>query len=173
MNNLALLHNKCHKAFHAGKKKLIVKKNKQYKDATFMSIIRNIFSKDIDCEITYGYETMTKRIELGMDKSHANDAFVIAGGNGQSRNKEYCIKQKKRNNRCLQVNRKGFKPSIRRQKYKYQPMDIVVVNGKNLEVIGSFDILPTAKAGGFCGQTAIAAEGSLTSPSARENALSL
>jgi len=35
------------------------------------------------------------------------------------------------------------------------------------------DILPTAKAGGFCGQTAIAAEGSLTSPSARENALSL
>jgi len=36
-----------------------------------------------------------------------------------------------------------------------------------------FDILPTAKAGGFCGQMAIAAEGSLTSPNARENALSL
>ena len=40
-------------------------------------------------------------------------------------------------------------------------------------VLLRLDILPTAKAGGFCGQTAIAAEGSLTSPSARENALSL
>jgi len=42
-----------------------------------------------------------------------------------------------------------------------------------MALLSIFDILPTAKAGGFCGQTAIAAEGSLTSPSARENALSL
>ena len=50
------------------------------------------------------------------------------------------------------------------------------VRDETIDVVAKvcvFDILPTAKAGGFCGQTAIAAEGSLTSPSARENALSL
>lgn len=30
-----------------------------------------------------------------------------------------------RNNRCLQINRKGFKPSIRRQRYFFQPNDVV------------------------------------------------
>ena len=36
-----------------------------------------------------------------------------------------------RNNRCLQSNRKGFKPAIRRQHYSLQPNDVVEYNEKS------------------------------------------
>ena len=137
VENLVLLHDKCHKAFHGGEKKLVVKKNKQYKDCTFMNIIKKRFSRNIEYDIRYGYETKVKREEIGIEKSHVNDGFVIAGGNGQLRNREYVIKQKRRNNRSLQLNRKGYKPSIRREKYRWQPLDEVVVEGKQYSVKGT------------------------------------
>ena len=37
-----------------------------------------------------------------------------------------------------QMNRKGFKPSIRRQRYKLQPNDLVKLNGKEQRVKGMF-----------------------------------
>ena len=41
---------------------------------------------------------------MGLDKTHATDAFVIAGGNELGRRaKTLFIKQGRRNNRCLQV----------------------------------------------------------------------
>jgi hypothetical protein len=68
---------------------------------------------------------------LKLEKTHFNDAFVISGGKKQKRCKPLFIKQMRRNNRCLQLNRKGFKPSIRRQRYDIQPNDVVVYQGKN------------------------------------------
>ena len=61
-----------------------------------------------------------------MEKTHANDAFVIAEGKNQIRSsKPYNVIQVRRNNRTLQLNRKGFKQSIRRNRYKYSPGDLI------------------------------------------------
>lgn len=96
-----------------------------------MSIINNRFLVDIpDMKITYGYITQMKRNELNIEKTHSNDAFIIAGGDYQERCRPITIEQKHRNNRKLQIQRKGHKPLIRRKRYKIQPKDIFWVNGK-------------------------------------------
>ncbi len=128
-NNLALLHSVCHKKLHKQKLGKNLKKNKQYREATFMNIIKSRFEKDLDCELTFGYKTYCERNELSLEKSHVNDAFVIAGGTSQSRGIQYDVVQKRKNNRSLQLNRKGFKPSIRRQRYPIQPKDLVKIGG--------------------------------------------
>jgi 5-methylcytosine-specific restriction endonuclease McrA len=137
-SNLALLHKKCHEKLHRENLKL-KGKNKMYKDATFMNIIKDKFLNDLRCKITYGYITFTKRHELGLDKSHNNDAFVISCGTHQKRSLPMNIKQKHRNNRSLQKNRKGFKPSIRKQRYKLQPGDLVKVDDKVYNCGGTHD----------------------------------
>ena len=35
-----------------------------------------------------------------------------------------------RNNRAIQLNRKGYAPSIRKQRYSIQPKDLIWINGK-------------------------------------------
>lgn len=72
-----------------------------------------------------------------MVKSHLNDAFIIAGGNLQERCKYFIVEFKRKNNRSLQLNRKGFKPSIRKQRYPLQPKDIVKLRNKIFKVKGS------------------------------------
>ncbi|MDA8143656.1 MAG: hypothetical protein M0T81_06700, partial [Thermoplasmatales archaeon] len=44
--------------------------------------------------------------------------------------------QRRRNNRSLQTNRKGFKPSIRRKRYSFQPGDVVAFNHSRFSVVG-------------------------------------
>jgi hypothetical protein len=141
--NIALLHEDCHKKLHKenlGKK---LKKAKQFKAETFMSTIRwklvNKLREIIPVETTFGYITNMKRNELELEKTHYNDAFVIAGSNSQEQSNPVIIVQKKRNNRCLQLNRKGFKPSIRRQRYLIQPKDIIWVNRKEYQSKGTFN----------------------------------
>ena len=135
--NLALLHKKCHENLHKKGSKLVVVDNRSYKPSTFMNIIRDRLVKDLGCETTFGYITYGKRIAFGLEKSHANDAFVIAGGEKQERCCGYSIAQKRKNNRALQLNRKGFKPSIRRQRYSFQPKDLVKIGKKIVEVVGT------------------------------------
>ena len=106
-DNLIALCERCHKAYHAGKIELIVKKHKSFKAETLMSIIR---WKTVDrlrelgnvVSITYGYLTKSARIARKLVKSHINDAFVIAGGNGQARtDNSYFIKFIRKCNRQL------------------------------------------------------------------------
>ena len=92
--------------------------------------------EQLDAEYTYGYVTKYQRNKLGLEKSHVNDAFVIAGGTNQERCRPYEVIQVRRNNRSLQKNRKGFKPSIRRQKYPLQPYDLVTYNNRIYRVKG-------------------------------------
>lgn len=80
--------------------------------------------------------TKAIRQELGLEKTHANDAFVIAGGRKQKRLTPITMFFKRKNNRCLQLNRKGFKPSIRKQRYSIQPYDILSWCGKQYRAIG-------------------------------------
>jgi hypothetical protein len=55
------------------------------------------------CDCTYGYITKSKRIELGLEKTHYNDAFVISGGSSQTRSTPITYKQVRRNNRALEI----------------------------------------------------------------------
>jgi hypothetical protein len=88
---------------------------------------------------TYGYITKSNRITLGLEKSHGTDAFVIAGGTDQTRARPYICIRTRRNNRALQTNRTGFKPSIRRKRYTFQPMDLVQFNSMIYMVKGVFN----------------------------------
>ena len=132
--NLITLCVECHNKCHKGKIKSRFKATKCFKPETCMSIIRkyiiNELKKHYDVEETFGYITKSKRIENKIDKTHVNDAFVIANGNHQVRNSQFSVIQKRKNNRSLQKNRKGFAPSIRRQRYKIQPQDLVKIKGK-------------------------------------------
>lgn len=135
-NNLSLLHKKCHEKIHKQGLYNKLNKNKQYKESIFMSIIKNKFRKVLNCFITYGYITFTKRNELTIPKTHNNDAFIISGGDNQERSIVYEIIQKRKNNRCLQLNRNGYKPSIRKQRYSLQPQDLVKIKGEIFVVKG-------------------------------------
>ena len=133
--NLALLHEKCHEKLH--KDGLKLNAPRQFKAETFMSIIQHKFAEDIpEAEITYGYITQANRNKLGLEKTHQTDAFVIAGGTTQQRTTPIEITQKHRNNRVLQLNRKGSKPSIRRERYAIQPKDWIWIAGKKYIVCG-------------------------------------
>jgi 5-methylcytosine-specific restriction endonuclease McrA len=104
--------------------------------------LNNIRWKIVDqlgAEHTYGYVTKYERNKLGLEKSHINDAFVIAGGTDQERCRPYQVIQVRRNNRSIQTNRKGFKPSIRRHRYQLQPHDLVKFAGKLCKVKGVFN----------------------------------
>lgn len=81
----------------------IQKKAKQsLRSTAFMNIVRWKIVNALDCEHTYGYITKHNRIKLGLEKSHANDAFVIAGGTDQIRDDNIIIgKQVRRQNRSL------------------------------------------------------------------------
>jgi len=127
---IALIHKSCHEDLH--KKKLFhkLKPARVYKAETFMSIVGGMFKKFLDCDVIYGYKTCVKRKELGLEKSHVNDAFVIAGGTVQTRCLPSSIEQKRINNRTLQTNRKGFSPSIRKQRHKIQNRDFIWIDNK-------------------------------------------
>lgn len=88
---------------------------------------------------TYGYITKKVRIDLGLEKSHVNDAFAISKGSNQERCQHHVVTQNRRNNRSLQLNRNGFKPSIRRKRYKFQPYDLVRYKGQAYPIKGVFN----------------------------------
>ncbi len=106
------------------------------KNSAFMNIVRWKLAQLTEAAYTFGYITRKNRISLGLDKSHANDAFVIAGGNMQVRSTVFNATQRRRNNRSLQINRKGFMPSIRRRRYPLQPGDVVEFGESRYGVVG-------------------------------------
>jgi hypothetical protein len=125
-NNLITLCQKCHKALHNGKFVIDIVNNKSFKSSSFMNIFKHRIKLAIPNMIeTFGYITKTKRLNLGLEKTHYNDAFCIAGGYNQERVKPIELKQKHINNRILQRQRKGAKIAVRRQRYKIQPGDII------------------------------------------------
>lgn len=83
--NLLTLCETCHKQLHKGEIKLETRRGASFRDAAFMGIVRwTVFNRlkaaYPDVNMTYGYITKHKRIhELGEPKTHAADAFCIAG----------------------------------------------------------------------------------------------
>ena len=116
------------------------KAQKSLKETPFMNVVKRQIADRLGCEITFGFITKKNRISLGMEKTHANDAFVIAGGTVQKRSPLFMVSQRRRNNRCLQLNRKGFKPSIRRRRYPLQPGDVVLFQKEEWNVVGMHSV---------------------------------
>ena len=144
VSNLTIACHKCNQekgnntAEEFGYQRIQTKAKQSLKATAFMNNIRWKLVNQLNCGFTYGYITKHNRIKLGIEKSHANDAFVIAGGTDQTRCKEHVVMQTRRNNRGIQTNRKGYKPSIRKQRYKLQPRDLVKHNGLLYRVKGVF-----------------------------------
>lgn len=109
---------------------------KPLQQTVFMNLVRKYLVEKLGCEHTYGYITKYKRVKNDILKSHINDAFMISNGSLEERCKSFEVIQTRRNNRSIQTNRKGFKPSIRRQRYKLQPNDLVRFEGSKMVVKG-------------------------------------
>lgn len=85
VDNLITVCNDCHTSENHKKGGILYdwmvkrKKVKQYKEAVFMNIIRiRTVERYPNAIITYGYETSPYRKELGLDKTHYNDAIAIS-----------------------------------------------------------------------------------------------
>ena len=86
-DNLVTLCETCHKAYHAGKLEIKLRRNfKSLRDAAVMNILRwKVLREaerrfpDANVSHTYGYVTKNTRIRAGLEKSHAVDARCISG----------------------------------------------------------------------------------------------
>ena len=82
-SNLVTLCETCHKAYHRGEFELKIKRGSSLRDAAVMNIMRLAVYERAKAEfgnvhLTYGYITKHTRIENGIAKTHAADAFCIA-----------------------------------------------------------------------------------------------
>lgn len=82
-SNLVTLCETCHKAYHRGEFDLKIKRGTILRDAAVMNIMRLAVYERAKAEfgnvhLTYGYITKHTRIENGIAKTHAADAFCIA-----------------------------------------------------------------------------------------------
>ena len=181
-SNLATLCDKCHIPKNHRKTGFLYRwepKLNNFKPETFMSMVRWRLVNALNCEHTYGHTTKSKRLSFDLEKSHINDAFVIAGGVMQKRSNAFEINQYRRNNRSLEKfydaqyidirnNKKKSgqelfsgrrtrnkelngenlhkyrgnkiskgKRSIRKQRYFYQPNDLIKLNNKIYTVKGT------------------------------------
>ena len=144
-----------------------------------MSTVRWKLVNTLSCRHAYGYDTKSKRIAIGLEKSHHADAFCIADGVNQVRTTPIFFEQVKRNNRSLEKfydakyidvrtgkkecgielgsqrrernlnipfeNNRIFrgekvskgKRTIRKERYFYQPKDLVKYEGKVFTVKGT------------------------------------
>ena len=103
--NLLTLCSKCHTPANHKPGKLLYgwqPKVKSIRAATFMTMIYKRLALDVGAAITYGADTKDKRRELDLEKSHHNDAFVIAGGTSQKRVEPITLEQIRRNKRSME-----------------------------------------------------------------------
>lgn len=82
-SNLVTLCETCHKAYHRGEFELKIKRGTTLRDAAVMNIMRwEVYERAKEefrnVHMTYGYITKHTRIENGIAKTHAADAFCIA-----------------------------------------------------------------------------------------------
>ena len=90
-DNVVTLCEDCHKAHHQGERKLKFRRPPEHRGEAHMNAMRNrvmreCYSFGVVVRFTYGYATALARREHGIEKSHANDAFCIAGNFYAKRN---------------------------------------------------------------------------------------
>jgi hypothetical protein len=93
-----------------------------------------------DCPVfpTYGYITKSNRIELGLPKSHTNDAFVIAGGDVQTRTVDMHFVQQVRkcNRKLFKGDRSHIKNTAPREVFGFRQWDKVIFKKQELFIKG-------------------------------------
>jgi N6-L-threonylcarbamoyladenine synthase len=141
--NLATLCSSCHEKVSKGKVVLSITRQNGFKAETFMTMVRwmLIYRLRVAGDLvshTYGYVTKSKRIELGLIKSHVNDAFVIAGGTNQTRLQYQCfVKQVRKCNRKLyKGDRSHIKNTAKRFIHGFKRFDKVLWEGSEFFVFG-------------------------------------
>lgn len=145
VDNLTISCHKCNQkkgsqtAKEFGYPKVQQQAKKTLKTTAFMNIVRWKIVNKLECDYTFGHITKMNRINLDLEKTHFNDAFVIAGGNNQKRANPIEVNINRRNNRSLQTNRKTYGRSVRTQKYPLSPKDLVKYEGEICKVKGMFN----------------------------------
>jgi len=83
--------------------------------------------------VEYAYILYLKSVTLSIVKNEPS-----LRGTDQKRSEPLEINQVHRNNRVLQLNRKGFKPSIKKEKSKVNPRDLFWIKKKQYVCKGMF-----------------------------------
>ena len=146
--NVVTLCEDCHKAHHKGERKLKMKRPPQHKGEAHMNAMRKylidtLFWSGKRIDVTYGYKTAMARLEHGIEKSHASDAYCIAGNFGAERNNYnvYLHKCVRRHNRCLHkstILKGGYRKANQAPKYVfgYRLFDGIRYKGLSCFVFG-------------------------------------
>lgn len=155
-DNLITVCDKCHSYENHQKGGILYKwqqenkKVKQYKEPPFMNIVRKrVLSKYPKACITYGSITTPKRKEMGLDKTHYNDAIVISDIEqiNQDDGDYFVLQQFRKKKRSLHeaTARKGRKsPNVlvtrnsknTKEAYGFYLNDKVGINGKMGYIVG-------------------------------------
>ena len=149
-SNLVVLCETCHKAYHRGEFDLKIKRGTTLRDAAVMNIMRWSVYERAKAEfgnvyLTYGYITKHTRIENGIAKTHAADAFCIAKNvNAMRLSFFFMCRCVPRHTRALHV-ANPKKGGIRRSciashkigKSRFQRFDMVRWKGKECFIFGS------------------------------------
>ena len=165
-DNVVTLCEDCHKAHHQGERELKFRRPPQHKGEAHMNAMKDLIMTRLKHEHhrigwrhvfllaheTYGYLTAIARREHGIEKSHANDAFCIAGNFSAKRNdyNRYLHKFVRRHNRQLHkttILKGGYRKANQAPKYVFgfRLFDMVSYKGISCFVFGrrssgSFDI---------------------------------
>lgn len=112
LNNLATACEKCHTPANHKPGGLLYGKEPKVKsmaNATYMTIIRwqmlDLLKKaapHIQVKVVYGAQTKIQRQQLGLEKSHANDAYSIGSMHPKHRAPTILLRKERRNDRILQ-----------------------------------------------------------------------
>ena len=136
-DNLITLCNECHQKYHQEPFGLKIPKSIGFAAETFMTMVRWRLVNETEANYTYGYLTKSKRIELGLPKSHINDAFVIANATNQNRTRSYSIKLVRKCNRKLfKGKRSEIKNKCPRIIFGFRLFDKVKYNGITCFIFG-------------------------------------
>lgn len=153
-DNLVTLCEQHHKELHAGIINPKFKKPRKYQAPVIMNVIKSILVDYYDARFTYGYETKVKRVQLRLNKSHANDAVAISNPD--------CVKNDVvvlRIKQCRKKKRSLHEATPR--KGRKQPNRDAMRNSKNTSKVGEFHLHDKVMLGkqigwisGFTGQSA-------------------
>ena len=157
--NVVTLCKGCHKAHHQGERKLKFHKPPMHKGEAHMNAMKNYLIDELThfpwgkpVEVTYGYQTAMARQEHGIEKSHENDAYCIAGNFKAQRGEGnfYLHRFVRRHNRSLHkttILKGGIRKANQAPKYVFgfRLFDMVSYKGIPCFVFGrrssgSFDI---------------------------------
>lgn len=157
-SNLVTLCETCHKAYHRGEFELKIKRGNSLRDAAVMNIIRWVVYERAKEEfenvhLTYGYVTKHTRIENGIAKTHAADAFCIAKNINAMRLSTFfmcrCVPRHTRRLHVANPKKGGIRRSCiashKIGKSCFQRFDMVRWKGKECFIFGSTNGRPVLR----------------------------